>query len=166
MVSEQVLIDEFERISRFEVEQATELINQFEEEQPDICEFIIDNSENYSEMEAEIQMFGALVIWQSLKADKGKIPEVGYESIEECVKANVAMFEQLDEESAGDAYVFVEKMVASYPQPNLLMYIIEMLLTVDDDEEVDVENFSAISEEAKVNILLTLKSIVDCLDEA
>lgn len=167
MISEELIEDVARRLAELDQEDASELIRIFSEEQPEIFGAIVNPPEEYTEAESEIQLYLGLLIWQAMKAYKGNLPEISEKAIEKMVEKNIAILEKIDDDSEGDAFVFVENLMDNYAQPNLLLYVVESLLTGDDDEEMtDEDGMPQIREEVKGSLLLLLKTVIDCLDAA
>lgn len=167
MISEELIEDVAGRLAELNQEDASELIRIFSEEQPEIFGAIVSSPEEYTEAESEIQLYLGLLIWQAMKTHKENLPAVSENTIERTIEKNIAILEKIDDDSEGDAFVFVENLMDNYAQPNLLLYVVESLLTGEENEDmIDEEGMPQIREEVKGSLLLLLKTVIDCLDAA
>lgn len=171
MITEEFIESVAMEMAQLDQDEAEALIAEFQTEQPAVFNVVISVPEEFTDEEAEIQLYLGLLIWKTMKTYcklqlDGKLQlEVTEEKVAQTVQKNISLLEQIDEDSEGDALVFVERVMDNYPQHELLRYTLETLVAYDDDS-YDDENLQPVREDMKGFVLLTIKTAIDCLDAA
>ena len=86
------------------------------------------------------------------------LEEVSFEAVERHADRNESLLERL--EVAHDRFLLRVSEVETSRQPFIYRYLVEVLFEEDDDESVDL------AEEETGLLFLTLKTVVDAMDEA
>ncbi|GAB1431141.1 hypothetical protein MASR2M18_19760 [Ignavibacteria bacterium] len=171
MITEEFIESVAMEMAQLDQDEAEALIAEFQTEQPAVFNVVISVPEEFTDEEAEIQLYLGLLIWKTMKTycklqSNGNLQsEVTEEKIAQTVQKNISLLQQIDEDSEGDALAFVERIMDDYPQQELLRYVLETLVSYDD-EEYDAENILEVREDMKGFVLLTIKTAIDCLDAA
>lgn len=134
------------------------LLEQFEKEQYDYLQYIMQQEfELLGDNEHELLLDNALTIWHIFKTEFDSVSSVHAEAIDDAQDNNWADVEQLPSQKAQRFDDYVEPMIATYPQDELLYFILD---TMQDDEEDEEFN---INRESKLPIFIALKSFIDVM---
>ncbi len=124
----------------------------FAEAQPDLVAYLADEENDaFTEDEQEILLFGAIVIYQSVLAEKGEMPPATEEAISRSEEANYAVLG----EGAGTFHDRITPFFERTKEEDLLAFI-EDLLVYESEEDT-------LTKEAREPLFVTLKTVVDVL---
>ncbi|MBC6994373.1 hypothetical protein QWY85_01460 [Neolewinella lacunae] len=124
----------------------------FAEAQPDLIAYLTDEENDaFTEDEQEILLFGAIVIYQSVVAEKGAVAPATEEAISRCEEANYAVLG----EGAGTFHDRITPFFERTKEEDLLAFI-EDLLVYESEEDT-------LTKEAREPLFVTLKTVVDVL---
>ena len=141
-------------------EVAPELIQRFEVEQPAVLAYLMAaDNDDLNQDERELLLFLGLTVWQIMTQGTQQPPPVTLEMLEEAETRNVGWLESLEQKAIGHEDEAGLAMVQEYKQADVLQGVLEALM--DDDEQDDP---GEIRDESKGLLLLSLKTIIDCLD--
>jgi hypothetical protein len=145
------------RIAGFNEEKAMQLIEQLNDEQPELLAYLMAAPEDFEDNEAEQMLYVGVVLWQIIKNANSNLGHISAELLQDLEDENVAMMDRLSEESEGDSMVLVEEMIQHYPQPHVLVSVSEALISDDEDPE------DGVSDNARGFMMLMLKTALDAL---
>jgi len=139
---------------------APTLIQRFETEQPAMLAYLMaSDTDDLNQDERELLLFLGLTVWQIMSRGILPPPLVTLAMLEEAEHGNVAWLEALEQSSDGHEDDAGMAMVLNYPQADVLQGVLEALM-----EDENLEDPGDIRDESKGRLLLSLKTIIDCLD--
>lgn len=155
------LIDQtWEEVLDASPERSGALVEQMAREQPAILVYLQANEENWStEDEPGTLLFLGLVVWQ-IMSRAGALPKtVTPEELEAAEDRNVRFLERVSEDAEANYLESVASMLGSYNQMPLLTAVLEALMEGNEETpELAGENLGM--------RLITLKTIIDCVDQS
>lgn len=150
----------WERMASLPPDEAPPLIQRFETEQPAVLAYLMEaDSDDLNQDERELLLFLGLTVWQIMSQGPQPPPLVSIEMLEEAEERNVEWMESLEQKAVAHEEEAGLAMVLNYQQPDVLQGVLEALM--EDEEQPDP---GVIRDETKGLLLLSLKTVIDCLD--
>ena len=107
--------------------------------------------------EGEIIYYVAIAAWQMLLEGEPQPGRVQSAHLEQAEQANLKLLEELQAQSPENATPWLEAMTQNYPQPHILMYILESITEESDRPDEDIRR------ELHGVAVFYLKTILDAL---
>ena len=149
----------WDRMAVLAPDDAPDLIQRFETEQPAMLAYLLaSDTDDLNQDERELLLFLGLTVWQIMAQGPKPPPLVTPEMLEAAEGRNIGWLEALEQKAVGHEDEAGLAMVMEYQQADVLQGVLEALM---DDE---VEDPGQIRDESKGLLLLSLKTIIDCLD--
>lgn len=138
-----------------EMEDFSDLIQNLKDRQPALLAFLLsENFDLLTQSEKDYMLFLALVVWESVQAIHPEQEFIAPEDVEKIEEEN---WEKLSENQAKGFRDKLDVFFENTTQEDLLAFVEDALV---QDEEDDM-----ISQEGRDYVFVTLKTIIDCLDE-
>lgn len=138
-----------------ETEDFAELIQNFKAKQPALLAFLFSESfDLLTQSEKDFTLFLALVVWESVNAIHPGQKLISAEEIEQAEEDN---WEILSDSQAKGFRDKLDVFFDNTGQEDLLAFVEDAL--IQDEDEI-------ISPEGREYVFITLKTIIDCLDES
>ncbi|MFN3762748.1 MAG: hypothetical protein ACK4WK_06030 [Anaerolineae bacterium] len=135
MISEEIVTQTWQRVAGSSPQQVQRYMAQMSREQPAILAYLLTlDGDPFNQNEMGLILFIAVVVWQAMKQSPQGLRSVSIEAVEQADEANFAFLEQLLSASETDFEAAVVKMLAGYPEPEVLRYIVEALEEEDEEE--------------------------------
>ena len=139
---------------------APALIQRFETEQPAILAYLMAaEDEDLNQDERELLLFLGLTVWEIMSRGGLPPPQVTTEMLVDAEHRNIAWIEALEQNADGHEDDAGMALVLQYRQADVLQGVLEALM-----EDEDMEDPGDIRDESKGLLLLSLKTVIDCLD--
>ncbi|WP_238751055.1 hypothetical protein [Neolewinella maritima] len=151
MITEATIDQVLERLERSPDTYERE-VDDFADRQPELMDYLTNEDvEAFTELERDLLLFAALVIFQAVTADQPETKEVSGEAIATAEEAN---YQQL---SQSKAPTFRDRLTPFFEQTKQedLLAFVEDLTLAEGEEEV--------SAEAREPFFVTLKTVIDTL---
>ena len=147
---------EREEASRKEVSEA---IKHIRKEQPVILGHLTTTGEGIlNEDERTLLVCLGMVVWQIMSQGDTPLPKITKKTLDEVENANIKMLEYFNSETDAEFTDTLMAMVKNYPQPEVLKFIIEMVMK-GIREECIVRN-----DNYKGFMIFYLKTVIDCFN--
>ena len=151
MITEATIDQVLERLEASPNSYEAEVID-FAERQPELMDYLTNEDvEAFTELERDLLLFAALVIWQAVETERPELEEVEGDAIAAAEDRNY------DELSQVKARTFRDRLTPFFEQTKQedLLAFVEDLTLAEGDEEV--------SAEAREPFFVTLKTVIDVL---
>jgi hypothetical protein len=135
MISEETVTQTWQRVALSTPQEAQRYMHQMSQEQPAVLAYLLTmDGDPFNRNEMGYILFIALVVWQIMKQSAQGLRSVPIEAIEQADEANFSFLEQLLTAGEMDFEAAVVRMIAEYPEPEVLRYIVEALMEEDEEE--------------------------------
>lgn len=162
MITADTIDDVWDRLGQMEAEQAQALAEQMEDEQPELAGYLYGlEGPEFDEAEAEALYFVGMVLWQIFDQAgqaNGGLPPVTREALRQAEAANDSLVQQLGSDTSADMASATLRLLETYPEPEVLGSIIEVLNEAEDDADE-----TAIRDENRGLAFFHLKTVLDAL---
>lgn len=135
------------------------LIDRFSEEQPMLAAFLDEmGGDDFNDSEREILFFYGLAVWHAMdQASDSGLQEVTEEHLEALQEKNEAWLEKVAPELGDLQAQDIGRSMSDHPQRQVLETLFDIII----EEEIDFMRKSNLG-----SVLLFLKMVVDCLEDA
>ena len=158
MISAETVTRVWQDMARVSADEAPGLINQMQAEQPVIIAYLLAAGESpFNQHEQEIIFYLGMVVWQMMKQSKRRLLRVSQKKLEQAEEANFDFLERLSASPEADFESATQEMLASYPEPEVLRYIVEAIMEEEDDDPDD----PPIRDEYRGLAFVHLKTVLD-----
>lgn len=135
MISEEIVTQTWQRVAGSSPGQVQRYMTQMSQEQPAILAYLLTlDGDPFNQNEMGYILFIAVVVWQAMKQSPQGLRSVPVEAVEQADEANFAFLERFLSASETDFETAIVKMLAEYPEPEVLRYIVEALMEEDEEE--------------------------------
>lgn len=160
-ISKESVEETWEKLAALPPERAMALMDEMVKQQPVIIAYMMATADAYlNEDEQELLIYLGFAIWQIVCHGVEPPHSISEETLDACESKNLSMLEYLAGEADADFADTVEKIFHSYPQPEVLRYIVECLIEETNDAGVHV------SDDGRGHMLICLKTVLDCFNTA
>ncbi|MEZ4713012.1 MAG: hypothetical protein R3A44_37835 [Caldilineaceae bacterium] len=154
MISEQIVTETWQGMDGMSESNAAMLIDQMRREQPVVMMYLLAASEQSFELEeGQAVFYIGIVIWLIMRKGKPRLRKVGEKLLERTIQQNETQLEELSADP--DADLMMAATTMTYPEPEVLRYIVEALM--EPDEEVEF------TEDEMGLAFMILKNVLDAL---
>ena len=159
-IPEDVVDNTWRVMSRMKSARMTRLVEKMSIRQPVLLAYLMAAGEAdfLTEEEKESLLYMGVVIWRIMSKGDRPLYQITERLLDKMEVRNERMLEFLSGESSGDFISSVEMIFKNYNQSQVLRYVVEGLMEEDEGNEF--------SEDGKGYMLVSLKTIIDCLDYA
>lgn len=118
------------------LEQTKTLAMLMSKEQPYVMAYLLACSEttSFNDDEADIFFNVGNVLWMAMKQHKYGIFKVTEQDLDNAEQLNYSLLKTMKPDDEWDLFSITEAMTFQYPEPELLRYVTESVLEVDDDD--------------------------------
>jgi hypothetical protein len=161
MISFEVVTQTWQRISQIPPERAPVLVEQMQNEQPVVLNFLVSLDElpfNYCERESIFYI--GLVTWQIMKQSERVLQEVTVEKIRQAEDKNLELLERLINGDVNEFVAAVQHLISNHAEPQVLRYIVEAIMEENEAEPgFRAENTGL----AFIHLKIMLDALISCL---
>ena len=158
-ISASIVKKTWRKMEKISPDEARQFVNLMSREQPFILVYLMAiGGDTLNQDERELLLYLGIVIWQIMLQGDTPLPKITRETLDNVEKSNMKMLEYLEGESDVDFVETVEKIVANYPQPEILKYVLEALMEKP-------EGNSLIRDINKGAMFIYLKTVIDCFSK-
>jgi len=158
MISAEIVTRTWQKMAQMNQKQAEQFGLGAIQQQPNLVAYILAaNQQLFNQTEGEIIYYVAMSIWQMLLQGEQKPGRVQRAHLEEAEQTNLEMVQQLQAQTAEQTESWIEKIAAGYPEPNILIYILESVTEESDDASTDIRP------ELRSVAVFYLKTVLDAL---
>ncbi len=162
MISTEIIIQTWERIAQISPQEAQHYMDQMSREQPAITAYLLAlGGAPFNLNEMSYILFIAMVVWQVMKQSPQGLRFVPIERVRQADKANFAFAEQFLSAGEGEFEAAIVKMLTDYPEPEVLQFIIETLMEVEEEEEDEEDEEESFRDEYRGLAFICLKTVLD-----
>lgn len=166
MISAEAVTQTWQRMSAMPEHQAPKMVDLMSKEQPVVLAYLLAMSEDesFDEYESHLVFYTGMVVWQIMKQSSKRLRKVTEAKLEEAEKANEQFLERLSSDTDADFFSATKQMLADYPEPEVLRYVIEALMEEEgydaDEPPIREENLGL----AFLNLKIVLDAFIDSID--
>jgi hypothetical protein len=137
MISEETVTQAWQYVSTLPENDAQKLINTFTDDQPYIMTYlvVISESEEFDEDEGQSFFFIGLVVWQIMRNTPGGLKKINEKNLDQVVTDSEKELDVMATDSPGDFFAVASAKAENYPEPEVLKYILEAIMEMDEDAE-------------------------------
>lgn len=158
MISAEIVTRTWQKMAQMNQKQAEQFGLGAIQQQPNLVAYILAaNQQLFNQTEGEIIYYVAMSIWQMLLQGEQKPGRVQRAHLEQAEQTNLEMVQQLQAQTAEQTESWIEKIAAGYPEPNILIYILESVTEESDDASTDIRP------ELRSVAVFYLKTVLDAL---
>jgi hypothetical protein len=158
-IDEDIVEATWQEVGSMEPQDAQSAMQEAAEKQPALLTYVMAATAETREEVQELGVYLYYVIFRMFEVGAEKpLEEVSIEAVERHADRNDDLLERL--ESAHDRFFERVSEVETARQPYIYRYLVEALFEEEDDESVEL------AEEETGLLFLTLKTVVDAMDEA
>ena len=158
MISAETVTRVWQDMARVSADEAPRFVQQMEEEQPAVMAYLLAVGEAlFNQYEQEIIFYLGMVVWQMMKQSQRRLRKVTEERLEQAEEANFNFLERLSASPEADFESAIQAMMATYPEPEVLRYIVEAIMEEKDYDPDD----PPIREEYRGLAFVHLKTVLD-----
>ncbi|MEW6405008.1 MAG: hypothetical protein AB1649_24695 [Chloroflexota bacterium] len=134
-VPSEVVTETWQEMSAMSVEAIPALMAQMGSEQPALLAYLLAVSEaNFDTQEAELVVYLGTVIWQMMHRWHRQLMQVSIKKLEQAEEDSFTELESMSKITETSMWTHVQFMLETYPEPEVLRYIVEALVEADPDE--------------------------------
>ncbi|WP_420458510.1 hypothetical protein [Neolewinella sp.] len=127
-------------------------VNDFADRQPELIDYLTNEDvEAFTELERDLLLFAALVIWQAVASERPELEEVEGDAIAAAEERN---YQELSQVKAPTFRDRLTPLFEQTEQEDLLAFVEDLTLAEGEEE---------ISTEAREPFFVTLKTVIDVL---
>ena len=157
-ISYETVNDVWNKLIQTPPEQAQEIVEEMEREQPEVMFFLLDLEDfPFNEHEAQIIFTSGLIVWQIMLHSIQPIGRVTDQMLDQAEDANYEFLEMLAGDTAADFDSASMAMVEHYSEPEVLRFVVESVM---EDEAYDPSD-PPIREEYRGLAFVHLKTELD-----
>lgn len=154
MISEETVSQTWERMAQISPQEGRRYMHQMAQEQPAVLAYLMTLSgDPFNPDEMGGIFFIALTVWQMMQQSVHGLQSVSLETIEQAHEANFAFLERLFTTGDRGFEAATARMLAEYPEPEVLRYIVEAV-EEDNGEEVFRDEYRGLA-------FVYLKTVLD-----
>jgi hypothetical protein len=158
MISAETVTRVWQDMARVSPDEIPRLVNQMEVEQPVVLVYLAAVGEAlFNQHEQEIIFYLGMAVWQMMKQSQRRLRKVTERELEQAEEANLDFLERLSASPEADLVSATEAMLATYPEPEVLRYIIE---AINEEEDYDPDD-PPIRDEYRGLAVMYLKTVLD-----
>lgn len=158
MISAETVTRVWQDMARVPISEIPRFVQQMEEEQPAIMAYLLAVGDAlFNQHEREIIFYLGMVVWQMMKQSKRRLFKVSPRKLDRAEEANFALLERLSESPEAGWESLTRTMLATYPEPEVLRYIVEAIMEDDDPEDPPIRD------EYRGMAFIYLKTVLDAL---
>jgi len=159
MVSAETVTRVWQNMAQLSLSEVPLFVQQMQEEQPAIMAYLLAVGDAlFNQHERETIFYVGMVVWQIMKQSKRRLLKVSPKKLNQAEEANLAFLERFSAKSEADLDKATRAMLATYPEPEVLRYIVEAI----EEEDHDPDN-PPIRDEYRGMAFLYLKTVLDAL---
>lgn len=129
------------------------LVDAARDEQPVLLEYLLCEETSLNQAERELVLWGGMVLLQAMRSSQPPVRRVSEKQLMDAYEANEAALQGLDPEDDEAFFDYTDEMLESYPEPNLMNYLIEAVLEdadlADDQDETPTHALEAADQAAE-----------------
>jgi len=157
-ISSEIVERTWKKIGKMSPLEIPKMAYRMREEQPIILAYLlVAGHDILNQDERELLLYLGVVVWQIMSQGSRPLAKITEDVLNEVVRTNLEMIESLESKSEAGFTDAMKEMLGSYPQPEVLKYVVEAL--VEEHEEGCL-----IRDENKGMMMLYLKTVIDCFD--
>jgi len=157
-ISLEVVERTWRKMSTMPLKESLELVNLMKKQQPFVLVYLLAVGHKiFNQDEQEHLLYLGMVIWQIMLQGNKQLIKVTGDILDEEERKNIKMLEYLADGSETDFIDTTKKIINSYPQPEVLKYVVEALMEEPEEE-------CLIRDESKGYMFIYLKTIIDCFN--
>ena len=138
-----------------------EIVGEMSDDQPLLMAYLVSVGEELlNDVEQELLFFFGLLLWQmfhEVETDEEELPEMSEAQLAAAEEKNANLMNFLDDDASAEVRSHLSHILADYNQPNLLNFVVEVIVESLEDGEIRMQNFGA--------MILYLKVVIDGLDQ-
>jgi hypothetical protein len=135
MISSEIVTQTWQRMSQVPPDQAPEMVNQMQAEQPVALSFLLHLEDfPFNRHEQELIFYIGMVVWQIMKQGEQQLYKVTRKKIRAAEELNLEILDDLASGSEGDLIGSTQQLLGTYPEPEVLRYILEAIMEEDPEE--------------------------------
>jgi len=158
MISAETVTRVWQDMARVSADEAPRFVQQMEEEQPAVMAYLLAVGDAlFNQHEQEIIFYLGVVVWQMMKQSKRRLRKVTEERLDQAEEANLDFLERLSASPEADFESATQAMMATYPEPEVLRYIVEAIMEEEDYTPED----PPIRDEYRGLAFVHLKTVLD-----
>jgi hypothetical protein len=161
MISAETVTRVWQDMARVSAEEAPRFVNQMQAEQPVIIAYLLALEDSiFNEHEREIIFYLGMVVWQMMKQSKRRLRKVTERKLKQAEEANFDFLEHLSASPEADFESATQAMIATYPEPEVLRYVVEAIMEEEEDYDPDDP---PVRDEYRGLAFVHLKTVLDAL---
>jgi hypothetical protein len=158
-IAENIVDDALEEIESFSENRLDGEMGKLGKAQPDLLSFMVEFTQDLDEPVMEYGFYLFFAVYHIFTRGYGKkIKRITVDEIITCFEDNQKLLERM--ESAHNMFYQRIAEVQISPQPHVIMFVVDALLELPDDEETD-----ELSDEDIGYLFLLLKTVIDVLNK-
>lgn len=157
-ISEKVVEKTWQEVAAFSPVRANKEMMEIGNSQPELLAFVIESTEEMNQEAKELGIYMFFVIYRMFQKTQGKNKKISSEEIIKCHEQNESLMERL--EGAHEKFLDRVASLQTSRQPYVVRYLVDALMEEDEGEDA-VE----LTEEQKGLLFLSLKTVIDVLDQ-
>lgn len=140
IISYEAVTETWEQMAETSTEEVQKIVDRMEQEQSALMVYLLALEDYpFNQSEKEIIFYIGTVLWEIMKKGKAKLTPVTPEMLNQSEEANYTFLELLSNDTEADFMSATRSMIDSYPEPEVLRYLVEALMEGIEDYEEDFE---------------------------
>ncbi|MFB0534719.1 MAG: hypothetical protein ACETWR_07035 [Anaerolineae bacterium] len=161
MISAETVTRVWQDMAQASVDEAPLFVNQMRVEQPVILAYLLAVGDSFfNQHERELIFYLGMVVWQMMRQSKRRLRKVAEKKLMQAEEANFDFLERLSASPEADFESATQAMIATYPEPEVLRYIVEAIMEEEEDYDPDDP---PIRDEYRGLAFVHLKTVLDAL---
>jgi hypothetical protein len=161
MISAETVTRVWQDMARASPDEVPHLVNEMRVEQPVILAYLLAVGDAiFNQHERELIFYLGMVVWQMMKQSKRRQRKVTEKRLEQAEEANIDFLERLSASPEANFESATETMLVTYPEPEVLRYIVEAIMEEEEDYDPDDP---PIRDEYRGLAFVHLKTVLDAL---
>ncbi|MBN1484073.1 MAG: hypothetical protein JXA37_05075 [Chloroflexia bacterium] len=165
MISEETVTRTWQNMAMMSPAQVVPLIRRLEKEQPLILGHLLFLDDfPFNAHEKEIILYVGVVTWQIMRQSERRLRKGSPKVLEKAEDANYEFLEMLDSDTKADFVSACQRMIEGYPEEEVLRYVVEAIMDIEDDDPDDPPIRDEYRGLAFVHLKIALDALVASLD--
>lgn len=160
MISAETVTRTWQRVGATPPHRAHRLPERMGKEQPLLMAYLLaaHDDRGFQPHEGEIVFYIGVVLWQIMRQSSRHLRQVTEAQLRRAEEANEAFLEKLSDDTVADFSSATRSRVESYPEPEVLRYLVEAI-----EEEPDDPDELPLSKEGRGLAFIYLKAALDAM---
>jgi hypothetical protein len=159
-ISENIVEEVWQAAKEWSDDDMAKVVGDMSDDQPLLMAYLISAGEKLlNDVEQELMFFFGILLWQMMSkgaTDEEELPEMNEAALAAAEENNARLMGFFDDQASSEMRKQLNEILASYNQPNLLNFVVEVVVEALEDGDIEMASYGP--------MILYLKVVIDGLD--